>query len=151
MPTFWINLSQGMPAALLCKTPLLCTGNTTEIVNKYRPLKHQPSCSAGTLHVTQCGNTSSKARVSGSILLEKTQNKNPASKQTVHFKPLFLLLSIFNSTFLEYYFKNPGEILPSPGKTQYNFKITVWQTAALREQPSSKWLSRRPQSLLYTS
>lgn len=72
-----------MPAALLCKTPLLCTGNITEIVSKYRPLKHQPGCSAGTLHVIQRGNTSSKARVSGTILLEKKQNKNPAPKQTV--------------------------------------------------------------------
>lgn len=98
MPTFWINLSQGMPAALLCKTPLLCTSNITEIVNKYWPLKHQPGCSAGILHVTQRGNTSSKARVSGTILLEKNQNKNPALKQTVHFKPLFLLLFVFNCT-----------------------------------------------------
>lgn len=64
-----------MPAALLCETPVLCTGNITEMVNKYRPLKHQPGCSAGTLRVTQRGNTSSKARVSGTILLEKTETK----------------------------------------------------------------------------
>lgn len=45
------------------------------------------------------------------------------------------------------YFRGLGlrEVLPSPSKTQCNFEITVWQTAALRERSSSKWRGRLSQ------
>ena len=119
-----------MPAAFLCETPLPCTGNVSKAVNKYRPLKRQPGSSVWTLDVTQCGNASSKARVSDSILL-KTKTQFLPNK---HFKSLILLpfAFVFNCTrnelFLGYYFKSLGlgEVLPSPSKTQCNFKIAVW-------------------------
>lgn len=51
----------------------------------------------GTLHVIRRGNTSSKARVSGTVLFGK-KNKNPAPKQTVQTVQTILLLFIFNCT-----------------------------------------------------
>lgn len=51
----------------------------------------------GTLHVIRRGNTSSKARVSGTVLFGK-KNKNPAPKQTVQTVQIILLLFIFNCT-----------------------------------------------------
>lgn len=68
----WNSFISEHAIALLCKTPLLCAGNVSE-VNRYWPLKCQPSFSVWTLAVTQCGNASSKARGSDSVLFSSFQ------------------------------------------------------------------------------
>lgn len=88
VPTFWINLSQGMPAALLCETSAVHRQhhrNSQQISTSKTPAR----LLWGTLHVIQRGNTSSKARVSGTILLGKKPKTQLWNKQFKQFKPFF--------------------------------------------------------------